>query len=68
MVVRADRTEQRVVTDALALVDKSTPVSAVLNGVEASLLSKYYGQFYYGYGSKQVGQYGLGPQGRSGPQ
>jgi protein-tyrosine kinase len=68
MVVRADRTEQRVVTDALALVDKSTPVSAVLNGVEASLLSKYYGQFYYGYGSKQVGQYGVGPQGKGGPQ
>ena len=37
MVVRADRTEQRAVTDALALIDKSTPVSAVLNGVEASL-------------------------------
>ena len=52
MVVRADRTEQRAVLDALALVDKSTPVSAVLNGVEASLLSKYYGQYYYGYGAK----------------
>ena len=38
--------------DALALVDKSTPVSTVLNGVEASLLSKYYGHYYYGYGSK----------------
>ena len=53
MVVRADRTEQRAVTDAIALIDKSTPVSAVLNGVEASLLSKYYGQYYYGYGAKQ---------------
>jgi receptor protein-tyrosine kinase len=52
MVVRADRTEQRAVLDALALVDKSTPVSTVLNGVEASLLSKYYGHYYYGYGSK----------------
>ena len=52
MVVRADRTEQRAVLDALALVDKSTPVRTVLNGVEASLLSKYYGHYYYGYGSK----------------
>jgi protein-tyrosine kinase len=56
MVVRADQTEQRAVLDALALIDKSTPVSAVLNGVEASLLSKYYGQYYYGYGGK--GAYG----------
>jgi hypothetical protein len=61
MVVRADRTEQRAVLDALALVDKSTPVSAVLNGVEASLLSKYYGQYYYGYGAKgRYGRYGRG--------
>jgi protein-tyrosine kinase len=61
MVVRADRTEQRAVTDALALVDKSTQVSAVLNGVEASLLSKYYGQYYYGYGKKDgYGRYGRG--------
>jgi protein-tyrosine kinase len=52
MVVRADRTEQRAVLDALALVDKSTPVSTVLNGVEASLLSRYYGHYYYAYGSK----------------
>jgi receptor protein-tyrosine kinase len=61
MVVRADRTEQRAVQDALELVDKSTPVSAILNGVEASLLSKYYGQYYYGYGSKgRYGRYGRG--------
>jgi exopolysaccharide/PEP-CTERM locus tyrosine autokinase len=52
MVVRADQTEQRAVLDALALVDKSVQVSAVLNGVEASLLSRYYGQYYYGYGAK----------------
>ena len=48
MVVRADRTEQKAVLDALALIDKSTPVSAVLNGVEASMLSKYYGHYYLG--------------------
>jgi protein-tyrosine kinase len=50
LVVRADATEQREVMDAMALVDKSTPVSAVLNCVESSLLSKYYGQHAYGYG------------------
>ena len=50
LVVRADDTEQQAVLDAIALVDKSTPVSAVLNRVEASLLSRYYGQYYYGYG------------------
>ena len=50
MVVRADDTEQQVVLDALALVDKSTPVRAILNRVEASMLSRYYGQYYYGYG------------------
>jgi exopolysaccharide/PEP-CTERM locus tyrosine autokinase len=50
MVVRADDTGQQAVQDALALVDKSTPVSAVLNRVQASALSRYYGQYYYGYG------------------
>jgi protein-tyrosine kinase len=61
LVVRADRTEQRAVLDALALVDKSAQVSAVLNAVEASLLSKYYGQYYYGYGKKGgYGRYGRG--------
>ena len=50
LVVRADDTEQQAVLDALALVDKSTPVSAVLNRVQASVLSRYYGQYYYGYG------------------
>ena len=33
LVVRADDTEQRAVRDAMALVDKSTPISAVLNRV-----------------------------------
>lgn len=50
LVVRADHTEQRAVLDAIALVEKPTPVSAVLNRVEASAISKYYGQYYYGYG------------------
>ena len=50
LVVRSDSTEQRAVLDAIALLDKSTPVSAVLNCVEASAVSKYYGQYYYGYG------------------
>lgn len=50
LVVRADDTEQRAVLDALALVDKSAPVSAILNRVQASALSRYYGQYYYGYG------------------
>jgi receptor protein-tyrosine kinase len=50
LVVRADQTEQRAVLDALALLEKGTPISAVLNRVEASTLSKYYGQYYYGYG------------------
>lgn len=50
MVVMADSTEQRVVTEALALLDRSKPVSAVLNRVEASLISRYYHHYYYGYG------------------
>lgn len=50
LVVRADHTEHRAVMDAIALIEKSTPVSAVLNRVEANALSKYYGQYYYGYG------------------
>lgn len=50
MVVRADHTEQRAVLDAIELIEKATPVSAVLNRVEATALSKYYGQYYYGYG------------------
>jgi len=50
MVVMADATEQRVVTEALALLDRSKPVSAVLNRVESSLVSRYYSHYYYGYG------------------
>ena len=50
LVVRADDTEQQAVQDAIALVDKSTPIKAVLNRVQASALSRYYGQYYYGYG------------------
>lgn len=47
LVVRADSTEQREVTEALALVHPSTPVSAVLNRVEPSFVSRYYGNYYY---------------------
>ena len=50
LVVRADHTEQHAVLDAISLIEKPTPISAVLNRVEASVLSKYYGQYYYGYG------------------
>jgi len=60
LVVRADDTEQRAVLDAIALVDKATPISAVLNRVKPSALSRYYGQYYYGgYG------YGYGRSGRT---
>jgi len=50
MVVLADSTEQRVVTEALALLDRSKQVSAILNRVEPSLVSRYYSHYYYGYG------------------
>ena len=50
MVVRADSTEQRVLAEALSLVDRARPVSAVLNRVEPSLVSRYYSHYYYGYG------------------
>jgi protein-tyrosine kinase len=52
LVVRAESTEQRAVKDAVALVDKATPVTAVLNQVQSSPLSRYYGNYYYrqGYG------------------
>lgn len=49
VVVRADQTEQQAVLDAIALVDKEAPVSAVLNRCTPSPLSRYYGQYYYGY-------------------
>jgi protein-tyrosine kinase len=50
MVVLADSTEQRVVSEALGLLDRGKPVSAVLNRVEPSLVSRYYSHYYYGYG------------------
>lgn len=50
LVVQADSTPQRAVQDALALVDKEAPVSAVLNRCKPSALSRYYGHYYYGYG------------------
>jgi exopolysaccharide/PEP-CTERM locus tyrosine autokinase len=50
LVVRADDTEQQGVLDAIALVDSSTPVRAVLNRVEASMASRYYGHYYYRHG------------------
>lgn len=56
MVVRADATEQRVVTEALGLLDRTKPVSAVLNKVESSLISRYYSYYYYGYGKDGKGQ------------
>ncbi len=51
IVVRSEETEQQAVLDAIALVDKDAPISAVLNNCKPSLLSRYYGQYYYGYGS-----------------
>lgn len=60
LVVRADATEQRAVLDALALVDKSTPVRAVLNSVQPSMVSRYYGQYYYGYSYGQGRRSGKG--------
>jgi len=50
MVVLADATEQRVVNEALSLIDRTKPVNAVLNRVEPSLVSRYYSHYYYGYG------------------
>ena len=58
LVVHADTTPQRAVMDALALVDKDAPVSAVLNRCKPSALSRYYGHYYYGYGYGYRGQYG----------
>jgi exopolysaccharide/PEP-CTERM locus tyrosine autokinase len=50
LVVRADFTEQRVVMEALGLLDRTKPVNTVLNRVEPSMVSRYYGYYYYGYG------------------
>ena len=55
IVVRAGTTEHQVVLDAIALVDKGAPVSAVLNRCEPSVLNRYYGRYYYGHG---YGYYG----------
>ena len=49
LVVRSDDTEQQAVLDALALVYRTAVVSAVLNRVSPSIVSRYYGQYYYGY-------------------
>lgn len=51
LVVRADGTEQRAVRDAIALLDESATVSAVLNGLTPSALGSYYGESYYGHAS-----------------
>lgn len=50
LVILSDSTEQRMVTEALGLIDRNRPVNAVLNRVEPSLLSRYYSYYYYGYG------------------
>jgi receptor protein-tyrosine kinase len=50
IVVRADETAQKAVLDAIALVDKDVPIRAVLNCCRPSMLGRYYGQHYYGYG------------------
>jgi exopolysaccharide/PEP-CTERM locus tyrosine autokinase len=55
LVVRADATEQRVVTEALSLIDRNRPVSAILNRIEPSLVSRYYNHYYYGYGKGTAG-------------
>jgi receptor protein-tyrosine kinase len=49
-VVRADDTEQRAVREAIALVDPSASVSAVLNRVQPSAIGRYYGHYHYSYG------------------
>jgi exopolysaccharide/PEP-CTERM locus tyrosine autokinase len=59
LVVRSDDTPQEAVMDALALIDKSVPVRAVLNRVQPSVLNRYYGQYYYGQGTG----YGYGREG-----
>jgi len=59
VVVRAEETEQQAVLDAISLIDKDVPVSAVLNRCKPSLLSSYYGRYYYGHGYGYG--YGRGP-------
>ena len=48
-VVKAEDTEQRAVREAMALVNETTPISAVLNRVQRSVVGSYYGQYQYGY-------------------
>jgi receptor protein-tyrosine kinase len=50
-VVKADDTEQRAVREAIALVDQSASVSAVLNRVQPSAIGRYYGHYHYAYGN-----------------
>ena len=64
LVVQADATPQQAVVDAIALVDKGAPVSAVLSRCEPSVLSRYYGRYYYGPG--HVGSPGYSQRGRGG--
>ncbi len=59
LVVQADSTEQRAVTEALALVHPSTPINAVLNRVEPSFVGRYYGNYYY-YGYDRRPEAGKG--------
>ena len=65
-VVKADATEQRVVREAITLIDPAASTNAVLNQVRPSLLSTYYGQHDYRYGSSYgddppAPQVGTGP-------
>lgn len=62
LVVQADATPQQAVVDAIALVDKGAPVSAVLSRCEPSVLSRYYGRYYYGPG--HVGSPGYSQRGQ----
>jgi protein-tyrosine kinase len=64
MVVRADETDQRAVLDALALIDSSTPVHAVLNRVKPTAIARYYGHYSYSYGD--YSNYGRDRDTRSG--
>ena len=64
LVVQADATPQQAVVDAIALVDKGAPVSAVLSRCEPSVLSRYYGRYYYGPG--HVGSPGYSQRGQGG--
>jgi exopolysaccharide/PEP-CTERM locus tyrosine autokinase len=50
LVVRANQTQQRAVHDAIALIDQSGTISAVLNGSSPSALGSYYGDYGYGAG------------------